>query len=143
VHPLRLQTSESELNLGSFARPSKSVRGLELESNSPLPKKPRRCKPFEFKPYTLQQYRETSPKQFKSLGKLGNPNIGSDLWNSKKAAKEKRLQYAKEVEANNRATMIVRPENERIEVPEITTAFIMRQRAVQFAKSIPKPKLKV
>jgi hypothetical protein len=54
-----------------------SQRYLGFDYYSPPPKKPRYCKPFEFKPYTLEAYRG-QPKHWKSLGKLGNPNMGTD-----------------------------------------------------------------
>ena len=61
------------------------------------------------------------------LGGLGAFNIGTDEWKTKKNMYEKQRSYAKEVLTTNKNNMPMRSPSEKSkELPEISTAYIMR-----------------
>jgi hypothetical protein len=72
---------------------------------APIVKKPRICGAFDFKPYTFRHFQETNPKIYKSMGGLGAPHLGTDMWKEKKSVYDKKKEYAKQVEETNKRTM--------------------------------------
>lgn len=96
---------------------------------------------IDYKPYSLKDYDTIKPKTYYILGGLGPSNIGTEDWTRKKELNDKRWNYGKDVYYTNAAKLPlfspfspIRPqiiqENSRI-------------RAIEFAKSIIRPPLKL
>lgn len=88
-----------------------------------------------FKPYTLKDYQNIKTDKYYELGGLGPANIGTEDWKLRKQALEKRIDYSRQIQlANYNAPVMIRKGNE----PE--TEISKREKAIQFAKRIPKPR---
>ena len=88
----------------------------------------------DFKPYTLKDYKQKKPKEYWNLGTLG-PDLDVDELAEKRAAKNKVKALSKEIRAKNRAS--ARPVNAN--APKAEKAMSARQKALLYAKHVPKP----
>ena len=89
----------------------------------------------EYKPYTLKDYQIIKTDKYFELGGLGPSNLGTEDWKQKKEMMDKRISYAKHVKlanANLPASSCRKPKELEKEVSK-------NERAIQFAKMIPKP----
>lgn len=92
-----------------------------------------------FKPYTLKDYAGIRSSKYYELGGLGPSYLGSIEWLKKKEGNEKRLKYGEQVYYINAAKLPLLP----ISSPKKNqTERDSRQKGLEFAKSIIKPRLK-
>jgi hypothetical protein len=96
---------------------------------------------IDYVPYTLKDYKTIKPKTYYLLGGLGPSNIGSEDWSKKKDLNEKRWNYGKDVYYSNAAKIPILPSNSPTEIKVFKDN--SRARALDFAKSIIRPPLKV
>jgi hypothetical protein len=88
-----------------------------------------------FEPYTLKDYQNIRSDKYYELGGLGAGNIGTEDWKQRKDALDKRNSYSKQVK---KANANLPPSNyRRSKEPEKEPS--KREKALQFAKMIPKP----
>ena len=93
---------------------------------------------IEYKPYSMKDYQNIKIEKYLELGGLGPTSVGSDEWVKKKELYDKRLNYSKEANYRNATNMHLVPFSTKLNVD--TSA---RKRAIEFAKSIIRPPLKV
>jgi hypothetical protein len=98
-------------------------------------------KGFSFTPYTLKDYKIIKPKQYYQLGGLGPVNIGTSDWARKKELTDKRLKYGSDIYLKNAAKLPLFPLN--VPVKPRAKEENARQRALEFAKKIVRPPLKL
>jgi len=90
---------------------------------------------IKYRPYGLK---EIGPKKYYTLGGLG-PNLGGRDW-EKGNEKAKRMQeYARNVKELNKDLKVIA--NYTRQIPEREAALKMRQKMLNYARHIPKPKL--
>jgi hypothetical protein len=96
---------------------------------------------IDYTPYTLKDYKTIKPQTYYLLGGLGPSNIGTEDWSKKKELKEKRWSYGKDVYYSNAAKLPILGNNSpsRTKLLKDSTRF----KALEFAKSIIRPPLKV
>ena len=96
---------------------------------------------IDYTPYTLKDYKTIKPKTYYLLGGLGPVNVGTEDWSKKKELKEKRWNYGKDVYYTNAAKLPMFGSNS----PSMTKLLkdSTRFKALEFAKSIIRPPLKV
>lgn len=92
----------------------------------------------DFTPYTLKDYKLIKSEKYYELGGLGAYNIGTEEWEKKKELQDKKNEYAKQVMQAN-STLLPAPSVKKSKEKELGS----RQRAIEFAKKIPKPPLRV
>mmetsp|Transcript_13316 Transcript_13316/g.17788 ORF Transcript_13316/g.17788 Transcript_13316/m.17788 type:complete len:289 (-) Transcript_13316:61-927(-) len=119
---------------------------LKENSNENLIKEPRdqlffsrKARPVSnFKPYTLQQYRQAKPEKYYELGKLQPDLNRSDL-----VAKRHNLSRVKEFSNNLRSInrQIQEKTNHHLRKEKERSAQSKREIALSFAKTIPKPQI--
>jgi hypothetical protein len=100
----------------------------------------------EYKPYTLRQYNQIKSKEYVEISNL-KPDLNTDALIAKRANLERIKQFSKNLNTHNRDNMEVAPK-----APKSSQSSEMvinrkkleskRERALQFAKNVPKPKLK-
>lgn len=94
----------------------------------------------DFTPYTLRDYYSIKPKSYYELGGLGPVNLGTEDWLQKKKLNEKKIKYGQNVYYINAAKLPLLPLiNLKTGEKEISA----RSRALNFAKTIHKPPLRV
>lgn len=100
-------------------------------------------KEISYKPYTLQQYRKINPKDYVEFGKL-KPDLNTADLVAKRANAERIKQFSKNLNDFNRKNIInnVISTGER-ETRKPAKILSKREKALQFAQNVPKPKLKV
>ncbi|CAD8201320.1 unnamed protein product [Paramecium pentaurelia] len=89
-----------------------------------------------YKPYTIKDYEIMKKTANAKLGGLG-PNISGEEWAKEKEKQLKRQEFAEQVRQFN-STNIITIKNKEIKQPEINA----RQKAIEFARNIPKPVVK-
>lgn len=92
-----------------------------------------------YTPYSLKDYRTTKPLEYYELGGLGAYNLGTEEWKKQKEQLDRRTEYARQLHEAHKAlppAKLRRPERHS-EQP-----MSGRQRAIEFSKGIPRPKLK-
>jgi len=99
------------------------------------------CSKIDYKPYSLKDYDTIKPKTYYLLGGLGPSNIGTEDWTRKKELNDKRWNYSKDVYYANAAKLPLFPPTSPIR-PQIIIDN-SRARAIEFAKSIIRPPLKL
>ena len=95
---------------------------------------------IDFKPYTLKDYQVIKPKNYYELGGLGPSSIGTQEWAKKKEMIDKRIKYGKEIYFYNAAKLPLLPPVSPVKAVHIEED--LRQKAISFAKKIPRPPLK-
>jgi len=97
----------------------------------------------DYKPYSLEDYRNIKPINYYRLGGLG-PNIGGELWKYKQQNREKMIKYAKSASyinkkkgINNRSLSL----KMRVVVSVADELRQRRMKMLEYAKHVPKPKL--
>lgn len=94
---------------------------------------------FEYKPYTIIDYKNIRANKYYMLGGLGPTKIGTEDWCRKKQLYDKKQSYGKRIYYNNAANLpIVTKSSQKLK--EFKN---FRYRALEFAKTIIKPPLKV
>lgn len=101
----------------------------------------RKPKTVDFVPYSIKDYNNIKPEGYYELGGLGPASVGTDDWMKRKEMQERRKDYAKQIMANNSNRLP--PSNKRRPERQTEDKLSARQRAIEFAKNIPKPQLKV
>ncbi|CAK67111.1 unnamed protein product (macronuclear) [Paramecium tetraurelia] len=86
-----------------------------------------------YKPYTIKDYEIMKKTANAKLGGLG-PNISGDEWAKEKEKVQKRQEFAEQVRQFN-STNIITIKSKETKQPEINA----RQKAMEFARNIPKP----
>jgi hypothetical protein len=101
----------------------------------------RKPRTVDFVPYSIKDYNNIKPEGYYELGGLGPSSVGTDDWVKRKEMQERRKEYAKQIVANNSNRLP--PSNKRRPERQVEEKLSARQRAIEFAKNIPKPTLKV
>lgn len=117
-----------------------SVRPDDSKSETGEMKEYQRRRTYQdFKPYTMNDYRNIKQEKYFELGGLGAFNIGTEEWKKKKELQDRRAEYAKCVQQANSSRLPVQTKK-----PEQTLGrkVSVRERALSFAKQIKKPPLK-
>ena len=102
----------------------------------------------DYKPYTLGQYKQIKPKDYVEIDPHLKPDLNNDALLAKRANAERVKEFSKQLKDFNRNVL-----QEQRKLPysseaigiEITKKRLEsnRERALQFAKQVPKPKVKV
>ncbi|CAG9328900.1 unnamed protein product [Blepharisma stoltei] len=115
----------------------KTQENLRSTDSDQLIGRPKR-RAIDFTPYTLKDYKNIRNDKYYELGGLGPINIGTEEWEKKKELQDKKKEYAKQVMQANSSllppTVVKKPKEKEMS---------SRQRAIEFAKKIQKPPLKV
>jgi len=98
----------------------------------------------EWKPKTLDDYKQQNPSKYYQLGKLG-PDLDDDELIMKKVKAEQVKYFSKQLREVNRQRAAAAPKKEGKEKPSVVAkakqeAAEARQRRLEFAKQVPKPK---
>jgi len=134
-------TRSSAENQAAKKPPRAPGRAVEEETSSGPTKKPRA--PVEYTPATVEDYKQRfgAAKPEKSeLGKLG-PDLDDDNLMMKKAVQEKVKQFSKELHRINRQRSSSQSEKPKQPSPKPEAKPTARSKALQFAKTVPKPKV--
>ena len=94
---------------------------------------------IEYKPYTINDYKNIKPEKYYVLGGLGPSKIGTDDWQKKTELYQKRAKYGKRTYYNNAANLPITINSSKA----LNIAKNSRYRALEFARTILKPPLKV
>jgi hypothetical protein len=104
-------------------------------------------RPVDYKPYTLGQYKQIKPKEYVEIDPHLKPDLNNDALLAKRANAERVKEFSKQLKDFNRNVL-----QEQRKLPysseavgiEITKKRLEsnRERALQFAKQVPKPKAK-
>lgn len=94
---------------------------------------------IEYKPYTINDYKNIKPEKYYVLGGLGPSKIGTDDWCKKKELYIKRAKYGKQTYYSNAANLPIKIKSNKI----FNNTKNSRYRALEFARTIVKPPLKV
>mmetsp|Transcript_14666 Transcript_14666/g.27183 ORF Transcript_14666/g.27183 Transcript_14666/m.27183 type:complete len:300 (+) Transcript_14666:49-948(+) len=94
-----------------------------------------------YNPYTLKDYKQIRPSKYYILGGLGPSNVGTEVWTEKKSLYDRRVDFAKKLQRLHAEQLLPTSRKPTAESasPEPST----RQRALEFAKNIKKPPLKM
>ena len=89
-----------------------------------------------YKPYTLKEYkdRQGDPKMYR-MGGLG-ANIGTEEWQQRNSKLQAMKNFASKVKIENRARSQNPPKRKKEQPKELSK----REKALQFARNVPKPK---
>lgn len=101
----------------------------------------------EYKPYSLEQYRVIRPTEYVEIGNL-KPDLNTDVLVAKRANKERIKEFAKKLKEFNHETLLQQqklpPSSEQLEIEKSKQKVeSKREKALQFAKNVPKPKPRV
>lgn len=92
-------------------------------------------------PYTLNDYRVIKEDKYYQLGGLGAISVGTEEWKNKKVSMDRRNEYARKVNmANGKWLLTQNPWMERQEEAKVKSKC---EKGLEFAKNIPRPRLKV
>ena len=100
--------------------------------------------PNKYRVYTLRDHEETKGQKYYMLGGLG-ADIGGKEWETRKEKLDRMSEFAKAVNLANRYTLLnntsrpVLPGKHRL--PEFEQAIQKKQKMLEYAKRVPKPKL--
>lgn len=98
----------------------------------------RKARPVSnFQPYTLDQYRLVKPEKYYELGKL-QPDLNREDLVAKRKNIDRVKEFSRKLRAMNAKELKTQPWKHRAPVPAGASK---RDRALQFAKKIPKPKV--
>lgn len=98
----------------------------------------RKARPVSnFQPYTLNQYRLVKPEKYYELGKL-QPDLNREDLVAKRKNIDRVKEFSRKLRAVNAKELKTQPWKHRAPVPAGASK---RERALQFAKNIPKPKV--
>lgn len=102
----------------------------------PKPQSNQQKKP-SYKPYSLKEYKERAndPKAYR-MGGLG-ANIGTDEWQQRNSKLQAMKSFASKVKIENRAKSMNPPKRRK----EVEREVSKREKALEFAKNVPKPKV--
>jgi Jhy protein len=95
----------------------------------------------EFVPYTIKDYYIIKPKTYYQLGGLGPANIGTNDWLHKKELNDKKMRYGKNIYYLNAAKLPLLPMSTHQKNNK--DVLNSRSRALNFAKTIIKPPLRI
>mmetsp|Transcript_132389 Transcript_132389/g.300940 ORF Transcript_132389/g.300940 Transcript_132389/m.300940 type:complete len:594 (+) Transcript_132389:58-1839(+) len=128
------------------SKPSSSAAGPKERGQPPreqlyFSKQPRQV---EWKPKTLDDYKQQNPSKYYQLGKLG-PDLDDDELIMKKVKAEQVKYFSKQLREVNRQRAAAAPKKEGKDKPSVVAkakqeAADARQRRLEFAKQVPKPK---
>lgn len=107
-----------------------------LDKNTPSEKQGK-----EFKPYSLKDYKDImdlNKIQYKGLG----PNINTEQYKMERLKNERRAEFAQQVKIMN-AIKLSDPSNKKSTAKEQPKQISKREKAILFAKNVPKPKAKM
>ena len=106
-----------------------------IEVNAAKPPKPEQQKK-NYKPYSLKEYKERhlDPSAYR-MGGLG-ANIGTEEWEKQNNKVQAMKEFASKVKIENRARSMNPPKQRK----EIEKEKSKREKAIEFAKNVPKPK---
>eukprot|EP01032_Pedospumella_encystans_P017599 gene17599-20047_t len=129
IPPLPCESKSSKTNAGQ-------------EDSIYFSKKPR---PVNFKPYTLKQYKMTQPKEYVEISNI-KPDLNSDELVAKRANLERIKEFSKNLQSFNRQTISQQPKlppaAEKRDIAISEQKFnSRRQKAIEFAKNVPKPRV--
>lgn len=93
---------------------------------------------IKYRPYGIKDYREIKPKNYYTLGGLG-PNLGGKEWQKRNERARRMQKYAKTIKEYNKDLKQTTTHSKPL--PEHETALQMRQKMLEYAKHVPKPKL--
>lgn len=95
-----------------------------------------------YNPYTLKDYKQIRPNRYYMLGGLGAANIGTEIWTEKKSLYDRRADFAKKLQRLHAEQLLP---TSRKPTAESTCSEhkSTRQRALEFAKNIKRPPLKL
>ncbi|CAG9328775.1 unnamed protein product [Blepharisma stoltei] len=95
---------------------------------------------IDFSPYTLNDYHMIKSDEYYELGGLGCATVGTEEWTKRKEMQDRRKDYARQVKYTNAANLP--PSGARKSLKSIEKEPSKMQKANEFAKNIPKPKLR-
>jgi len=93
---------------------------------------------IKYRPYGLNEYKEIRPKKYYTLGGLG-ANLGGKDWEKSNEKARRMQEYARNVKELNKDLKVIT--NYTRQTPEREAALQMRQKMLDYARHIPKPKL--
>mmetsp|Transcript_33002 Transcript_33002/g.104336 ORF Transcript_33002/g.104336 Transcript_33002/m.104336 type:complete len:187 (+) Transcript_33002:163-723(+) len=97
----------------------------------------RKARPVEYKPYSEKEYKaQYALGEYYELGKLG-PDLDVNELNEKRQRQERIKAYAEAVRHENKNIIAMAPE--RRDKPKPPSK---REKAIEFARKVPKPKLR-
>lgn len=98
----------------------------------------------KFKPYSLGDYKDIKPQKYYALGGLG-ANVGGNEWQVKKEKVQRMTEYAKCSKLMNKEQILANPArpplHEKPKKTEQVEALKKKQRMLEYAKNVPKPKV--
>jgi hypothetical protein len=101
---------------------------------------------IEYKPYTLEQYRQIRPKQYMEISNM-KPDLNSEELQAKRANKERVKEFSSKLKSFNKDVLDNQrklPQSSEMSDIEVSKKKMesRREKALQFAKNIPKPKVR-
>jgi hypothetical protein len=97
-------------------------------------------RPRDFRPYTIKDYKIIQPQEYYELGGLGAYNLGTEDWRKRKELLDRRTDYANQVKDAHKA---LPPAKQRRPKRHPEKPLSGRQKALEFARNIPRPRMKV
>jgi hypothetical protein len=159
TQPIPLQEPQVQLPSAVRMSPKSDTAALRRHEYSPMPKK-RRQSPASvqgtvesvtakhlapikdsFSPYTLKDYKQIRPSKYYYLGGLGAVNIGTEEWKAKKSLYDKRTDFAHKLQRLHAEQIM--PHSRKPTAESMSQEVSTRQRALEFAKLIKRPPLKL
>jgi hypothetical protein len=159
TQPIPLQEPQVKLPPAARMSPKSDTAALRRSNYPPMPKK-RRQSPASvqgtvesvtekqlapikdsFSPYTLKDYKQIRPSKYYILGGLGAVNIGSEEWKAKKSLYDKRTDFARKLQRLHAEQIL--PTSRKPTAESMSQEVSSRQRALEFAKLIKRPPLKL
>jgi hypothetical protein len=123
----------------SYSGEQKREKSIVKETPDTAEKKtPTEKQGKEFKPYNLKDYKDImdlNKIQYKGLG----PNINTDQYKMERLKNERRAEFAQQVKIMN-AMKLSDPSNKKQPGKEQPKAVSKREKALMFAKNVPKPR---
>eukprot|EP00602_Paraphysomonas_sp_CaronLab_P008651 CAMPEP_0185036958 /NCGR_PEP_ID=MMETSP1103-20130426/30731_1 /TAXON_ID=36769 /ORGANISM="Paraphysomonas bandaiensis, Strain Caron Lab Isolate" /LENGTH=349 /DNA_ID=CAMNT_0027574733 /DNA_START=203 /DNA_END=1252 /DNA_ORIENTATION=+ len=116
-----------------YEAPERSVRSSEEQLY--FERQPR---DVNYKPYTLQDYKKIKPQNYVELGKL-KPDLNTEELVAKRANAERIKEFSKNLHHYNKQAM---PRRDQSAEDKKKKEVSRREKALQFAQNIPKPKVK-
>uniref|UniRef100_A0A7S1SGZ8 Uncharacterized protein n=1 Tax=Tetraselmis chuii TaxID=63592 RepID=A0A7S1SGZ8_9CHLO len=99
----------------------------------------------EYTPYTMEDFKgkpyNSKQQKYWELGKIG-PDLETDELREKREKAERMKQYAKDAHKKNMAVSTAKPNKAKGANSAATKPLSSRERALDFAKNIPKPEVK-
>lgn len=140
ARPQRAQEAPREEAAGRGRARNEEIAAKEPDKAFYFSRAPRRVQ--EFKPYTLGQYKATQPTEYVEISNLP-PDLSSEALQAKRANSQRVRQFSDQLRVANRelfAKERVAQRQRRLSAREKDRKLTGRERALAFAKGIPKPK---